>query len=65
MEAIKNALDFSDSPRLDRTVAMLVLAMFIVFPFFPHSAFAMATMIQFFMFALYGMGWNTIGGYGG
>ena len=25
----------------------------------------MATMIQFFMFSLYGMGWNTIGGYGG
>jgi branched-chain amino acid transport system permease protein len=25
----------------------------------------MATMIQFLMFSLYGMGWNTIGGYGG
>ena len=32
---------------------------------FPHSAFAMATMIQFLMFSVYGMGWNTIGGYGG
>ena len=25
----------------------------------------MATMIQFLMFSVYGMGWNTIGGYGG
>jgi len=25
----------------------------------------MATMIQFLMFSIYGMGWNTIGGYGG
>ena len=22
-------------------------------------------MIQFFIFSVYGMGWNTIGGYGG
>ncbi len=42
------------------------VALFLVlFPFFPHSSFAMATMIQFLMFSLYGMGWNTIGGYGG
>ena len=39
--------------------------LFLIFPLFPHSAFAMATMIQFFIFSLYGMGWNTIGGYGG
>ena len=65
MEAIRNAFDFSDSPRVDRIVAAAVLGLFLAFPLFPHSAFAMATMIQFFMFALYGMGWNTIGGYGG
>jgi branched-chain amino acid transport system permease protein len=65
METIKNALDFSDFPRLDRLIAVLLLIAFLAFPLFSHSAFAMATMIQFFMFALYGMGWNTIGGYGG
>lgn len=65
MEIIKNALDFSDFPRIDMLVAGLLLIFLIAFPFFPLSAFAMATMIQFLMFSIYGMGWNTIGGYGG
>jgi len=65
MEAIKNAFDFSDFPRTDLTVAALVAVFFMIFPALPTSNFAMATMIQFFMFSLYGMGWNTIGGYGG
>ncbi|MFP3910750.1 MAG: branched-chain amino acid ABC transporter permease [Desulfobacteraceae bacterium] len=65
METIKNALDFSDSPRLDLTVAGAVALCLIIFPLFSLSSFAMSTMIQFLMFALYGMGWNTIGGYGG
>jgi branched-chain amino acid transport system permease protein len=65
METIKNALDFSDFPRIDLVIAGMVLIFLLTFPLYPHSAFAMATMIQFFMFSLYGMGWNTIGGYGG
>ncbi|MFH1058501.1 MAG: branched-chain amino acid ABC transporter permease [Pseudomonadota bacterium] len=65
MEAVRNALDFKDFPRLDMTVAGVVLAFLLIFPALPHSSFAMATMIQFLMFSLYGMGWNTIGGYAG
>jgi len=65
METIKNALDFSDFPRIDLIAAALVLVFLLVFPILPLSAFAMATMIQFLMFSIYGMGWNTIGGYGG
>ncbi|MBW2022974.1 MAG: branched-chain amino acid ABC transporter permease [Deltaproteobacteria bacterium] len=65
MEALRNALDFSDFPRTDLVVAACGAAFILVFPLFPHSSFAMATMIQFLMFSLYGMGWNTIGGYGG
>ena len=65
MEALRNAFDFSDFPRLDLTIAAVVALFLLTFPAFPHSAFAMATMIQFLMFSLYGMGWNTIGGYGG
>ncbi|MCB2167221.1 MAG: branched-chain amino acid ABC transporter permease [Deltaproteobacteria bacterium] len=65
MEALKNAFDFSDQPRLDMTIAGTVAALFLIFPLLPLSAFALATMIQFFIFSLYGMGWNTIGGYGG
>jgi len=65
MEAIKDALDFSDFPRVDLTIAIAVLIFLFIFPLLPLSAFAMATMIQFLMFSIYGMGWNTIGGYGG
>ena len=65
MEAIENALDFSDFTRLDRTLAGLVGLFLLSFPVFPHSNFALATLIQFLMFSVYGMGWNTIGGYGG
>ena len=65
MEALRNALDFSDFPRVDLGIAGAVAAFLLLFPVFPHSSFAMATMIQFLMFSLYGMGWNPIGGYGG
>jgi len=65
METLKSALDFSDFPRIDLSVAGVMVAFLLIFPLLPHSAFAMATMIQFFMFSLYGMGWNTIGVYGG
>lgn len=65
METIKNTLDFSDFPRIDLTVAGAVLMFLLIFPLLSLSSFAMATMIQFMMFSLYGMGWNTIGGYGG
>ncbi|MFV1956764.1 MAG: branched-chain amino acid ABC transporter permease [bacterium] len=65
MEALKNAFDFSDFRRSDLFVAGLVAVFLLLFPLLPHSAFAMATLIQFLMFSLYGMGWNTIGGYGG
>jgi len=60
METIKNALDFSDFPRIDLTIAITVLIFLLIFPLLPLSAFAMATMIQFLMFSIYGMGWNTI-----
>ena len=65
MEALKNAFDFSDQPRLDLGIAAAVAFFLLIFPLLPLSAFALATMIQFFIFSLYGMGWNTIGGYGG
>jgi branched-chain amino acid transport system permease protein len=65
METIKNSFDFSDFPRSDLMVAGAALLFLLIFPLLSHSSFAMATMIQFLMFSLYGMGWNTIGGYGG
>lgn len=65
MEVLKRTFDFSDFPRTDLCVAGAVALFLLIFPLLPHSSFAMATMIQFLMFSVYGMGWNTIGGYGG
>jgi branched-chain amino acid transport system permease protein len=65
LEILRNTFDFSDFPRIDLWVAGTVAVFLLVFPALPHSSFAMATMIQFLMFSVYGMGWNTIGGYGG
>ncbi len=65
MEVLKSAFDFPDFPRIDLSVAGAVAVFLLVFPALPHSGFTMATMIQFLMFSVYGMGWNTIGGYGG
>lgn len=65
MEILKNIFDFSDSPRSGLVIIILAALFFCLFPLFPHSSFAMSTLIQFFMFSLYAMGWNTIGGYGG
>jgi branched-chain amino acid transport system permease protein len=65
LEALKIAFDFSDLPRSELIVAALACLIMAAFPAFAHSSFAMSTMIQFFIFSLYSMGWNTIGGYGG
>jgi branched-chain amino acid transport system permease protein len=65
METLRSAFDFSDFPRIDLMIVAAVLIYLLTFPLFPLSAFAMVTMIQFLMFSIYGMGWNTIGGYGG
>jgi branched-chain amino acid transport system permease protein len=65
LETVRNILDFSDFPRSDLVIAGIAAGFLLVFPAFPHSSFAMSTMIQFLVFAIYGMGWNTIGGYGG
>jgi branched-chain amino acid transport system permease protein len=65
METLKEAFDFSDFPSTDLVIASLVAGFLVIFPALPHSSFAMSTLIQFLMFSICGMGWNTIGGYGG
>lgn len=65
IRTIKDALDFSDLPGIEVIIFTLFALFLALFPWIPHSAFSMAVMIQFLLFSLYGMGWNTIGGYGG
>jgi branched-chain amino acid transport system permease protein len=65
MEALREAFDFSDFPRSEKIGVIIFFALLLVFPWAISSSFAHAVMIQFLLFSLYGMGWNTIGGYGG
>jgi branched-chain amino acid transport system permease protein len=65
MEAIKDAFDFGDFPLSERIGFFLFSLFLLLFPVIVETSFAQAVMIQFLLFSLYGMGWNTIGGYGG
>jgi branched-chain amino acid transport system permease protein len=65
MEKLKDALDFSDFSRAER-IGLAVFSLFVlVFPWLGAGSFVKSVMIQFLLFSLFGMGWNTIGGYGG
>ncbi len=65
MEALRDAFDFSDFPRSERIGFYIFYIFLLIFPLIIKSSFAQAVMIQFLLFSLYGMGWNSIGGYGG
>lgn len=65
MEALKDAFDFSDFPKVDRICFGIFACFLLTAPIYITSSYARAVLIQFLLFSLYGMGWNTIGGYGG
>jgi len=65
MGALREAFDFSDFPLVERVVFGVFCAFLLAFPWLGVDSFGMAVMIQFLLFSLFGMGWNTIGGYGG
>ncbi len=65
MEKLKDALDFSDFSKAER-IGLVIFSVFLIsFPWLGAGSFVKAVMIQFLLFSLFGMGWNTIGGYGG
>jgi branched-chain amino acid transport system permease protein len=65
METLKDAFDFSDFSKTERIVLILFTLFLLVFPWLGTGSFVKAVMIQFLLFSIFGMGWNTIGGYGG
>ena len=57
-----------DWRRLGRIRQTLLLALFVgslVVPAVTPTSFALSVAIEFLLFAFFGMGWNTIGGYAG
>ena len=65
MEALRDAFDFRDFSTAERRVFLIFTLWLLVFPWLGFGSFVRVVMIQFLLFSLFGMGWNTIGGYGG
>ena len=65
MEALRDAFDFGDFSKPERVGFAIFTFLLLVFPWLGAGSFVKAVAIQFLLFSLFGMGWNTIGGYGG
>jgi branched-chain amino acid transport system permease protein len=56
---------FGDRPVSERIGFVIFVLIVLAFPWTVKLAYARAVMIKFLLFALFGLGWNLIGGYGG
>jgi branched-chain amino acid transport system permease protein len=56
---------FGDRPRFEKIGFLIFILIVFIFPWIVTSAYGRAVMIKFLLFALFGLGWNLIGGYGG
>ena len=65
MEKLKDAFDFRDFSRAEQVGFTIFSIFLLLFPWLGAGSFVKAVMIQFLLFSFFGMGWNTIGGYGG
>lgn len=57
--------DVAGTPRWRVGVLGGLLVLCLVVPFIAPTSFALSVAIEFLLFAFFGMGWNTIGGYAG
>ena len=64
-QILKDIFSLEDRPASERIGFIIFIVLILVFPWVVESAYARAVMIKFLLFALFGLGWNLIGGYGG
>lgn len=62
---LKDAFSLNDLPLGERIAFVAFLVGIFLFPLFVKISYFRAVMINFLLFAMYGLGWNLIGGYGG
>jgi len=62
---LKDAFSLNDLPLSERIAFLAFLIFIFFFPWIAHTSYLRAVMINFLLFAMYGLGWNLIGGYGG
>jgi branched-chain amino acid transport system permease protein len=64
-QVLRDIFSFGDRPFFERIVLLIFVVVVLFFPVFVESAYARAVMTKFLLFALFALGWNLIGGYGG
>jgi len=64
-QVIKDTFSFKDLHTSERIGFLIFIVIILVFPLIVEQAYTRAVVIRFLLFALFGMGWNLIGGYGG
>ncbi|MFB0505855.1 MAG: branched-chain amino acid ABC transporter permease [Thermodesulfobacteriota bacterium] len=64
-QLLNDIFSFGDRPFSERIVLIVFSVVALTFPWLVESAYARAVMIKFLLIALFGLGWNLIGGYGG
>jgi branched-chain amino acid transport system permease protein len=64
-QVLIDSFSFGDRPRFERIGFLIFIIIVLIFPWIVTSAYGRAVMIKFLLFALFGLGWNLIGGYGG
>lgn len=64
-QALKDVFSLADIPFSERIGFIIFIAIILAFPWLVAPGFAQAVMIKFLLFALFGLGWNLLGGYGG
>ncbi len=57
--------DLAGLPRWQRLMLGALFALALLVPWITPTSFALSVAIEFLLFAFFGMGWNTIGGYAG
>jgi branched-chain amino acid transport system permease protein len=62
---LRDIFSFGDRPFSERIGFVIFIVIVLAFPWIVESGYARAVMIKFLLFALFGLGWNLIGGYGG
>jgi branched-chain amino acid transport system permease protein len=65
MRLLRDIFSLADLPRSERIGFAIFIVIILSFPWFDPPGFAEAVMIKFLLFALFGVGWNLLGGYGG
>jgi len=64
-QLLRDIFSFGDRPFSEKIVLLVFIVVGLTFPWLVESAYGRAVMIKFLLIALFGLGWNLIGGYGG